>query len=102
MSRRLTHSTVVGSISDLPADAPDRGGDVGAAGELDDVSGRAGEDGCDQRLVVAGRREQQTLDGSTARAAVRDLLVPAADIHVVGDSASARDAARAIPELGST
>lgn len=39
-------------------------------------------------------------DHDIVRQGLRDLLVPATDIYVVGDSASARDAARAIPELG--
>ena len=39
-------------------------------------------------------------DHDIVRQGLRDLLVPATDIYVVGDSGSARDAARAIPELG--
>jgi DNA-binding NarL/FixJ family response regulator len=39
-------------------------------------------------------------DHDIVRQGLRDLLVPAADIDVVGDSGSARDAVRAIPELG--
>jgi DNA-binding NarL/FixJ family response regulator len=39
-------------------------------------------------------------DHDIVRQGLRDLLVPATDIYVVGDSASARQAALAIPELG--
>ena len=39
-------------------------------------------------------------DHDIVRQGLRDLLVPATDIYVVGDSGSAREAARAIPELG--
>lgn len=39
-------------------------------------------------------------DHDIVRQGLRDLLVPATDIHVVGDSGSAREAARAIPKLG--
>ena len=39
-------------------------------------------------------------DHDIVRQGLRDLLVPAIDIYVVGDSASAGQAARAIPELG--
>jgi two-component system, NarL family, response regulator DevR len=38
-------------------------------------------------------------DHDIVRQGLRDLLVPAEDIYVVGDSRSARDAVRAIPEL---
>ena len=38
-------------------------------------------------------------DHDIVRQGLRDLLVPATDIHVVGDSSSAREAARAIPRL---
>jgi DNA-binding NarL/FixJ family response regulator len=38
-------------------------------------------------------------DHDIVRQGLRDLLVPATDIYVVGDSASARQATRAIPEL---
>ena len=38
-------------------------------------------------------------DHDIVRQGLRDLLVPATDIHVVGDSGSAREAARAIPKL---
>ena len=39
-------------------------------------------------------------DHDIVRQGLRDLLVPATDIYVVGDSGSAREATRAIPELG--
>ena len=39
-------------------------------------------------------------DHDIVRQGLRDLLVPATDIYVVGDSGSAREAARVIPELG--
>jgi DNA-binding NarL/FixJ family response regulator len=39
-------------------------------------------------------------DHDIVRQGLRDLLVPATDINVVGDSASAREAIRAIPQLG--
>ena len=39
-------------------------------------------------------------DHDIVRQGLRDLLVPAADIDVVGDSESTRHALRAIPELG--
>ena len=39
-------------------------------------------------------------DHDIVRRGLRDLLVTAMDIDVVGDSGSARDAARRIPELG--
>jgi DNA-binding NarL/FixJ family response regulator len=39
-------------------------------------------------------------DHDIVRQGLRDLLVPAIDIYVVGDSGSAREAARVIPELG--
>ena len=39
-------------------------------------------------------------DHDIVRQGLRDLLVPAIDIYVVGDSGSAREAARVIPDLG--
>jgi DNA-binding NarL/FixJ family response regulator len=39
-------------------------------------------------------------DHDIVRQGLRDLLVPAIDIYVVGDSGSAREAARVIPQLG--
>jgi len=41
-------------------------------------------------------------DHDIVRQGLRDLLVPATDIYVVGDSGSARAAARAIPSSGWT